>query len=358
MIWKLLSFPRFKLVPLPTPLERAEKLSRELDLNIFVKRDDAMELGLSGNKVRKLEFIVADALGKGCDVLITRGATHSNHVRITAAAARKVGLDVYAVLTPPGDMAAQGNVLLDEVYGAELVFSEKREEADEVMRRLAEELRARGRRPYVIPGGGASEFGVLGYALASVELMMQCLDIGLKPRYIVHSTGTGTTQAGLTLGLKMLGIDDVKVVGITDGTSAKTIAGNAAKLLNATAEMLKLDMRMAPEDFLVYDDYGFGGYGAITKEVVETIVHVARTEGLLLDPIYTAKAMYGLIDLAHKGTLEKGSDVIFIHTGGIPALFQYASEISRYLAQGSHRPTAKFTIKHGSFSNEGTERES
>jgi len=335
MIWRLLSFPRFRLIPLPTPLERAGRLSRELGLNLFIKRDDAMELGLSGNKVRKLEFIVADALSRGCDVLVTRGATHSNHVRATAAAARRAGLDVYAVLTPPGDVVAQGNVLLDGIYGARLVFCERREEADDAMRRLAEELRARGRRPYVIPGGGASELGVLGYALAAVELVTQCLDLGLRPKYVVHSTGTGTTQAGLTLGLRMLGAEDVRVIGISDGTDAETLANNAARLFNAAAEMLGLDMRATPEDFAVYDEYGLGGYGVVTKEVVETIVYVARTEGVLLDPIYTAKAMYGLMDLAHRGVLERGSTVVFIHTGGIPALFQYAPEIGRYLAQVS-----------------------
>lgn len=314
-------------------MERAERLSRELGLDVFVKRDDVMELGLGGNKVRKLEFIIAEALSRGYDVLITRGATHSNHVRLTAAAARKAGLDVYAVLTPPGDLAVQGNVLIDVIYGAKLIYVERGEEVNDLVNRLTDELRAKGRKPYVIPGGGASELGVLGYALASVEIMQQALQLGFRPKYIVHSTGSGATQAGLTLGLRLLGAEDVKVVGITDGADASTIISRATELLNATVKMLKLDFKVTEDNFAVYDDYGFGGYGVITKEVIEVITHVARVEGLLLDPVYTAKAMYGLIDLVGKGIL-KNENVVFIHTGGLPILFQYATDILPVLKSG------------------------
>ncbi len=331
MIWRVLSYPRYKLTSLPTPMERAARLSKELGIELIVKRDDVMELCMGGNKVRKLEFILADALSKGCDVLITRGAAHSNHVRLTAAAARRAGLDVYAVITPPGSLATQGNVLLDRLLGANIVPVDRAEEADETMLKLAERLRSEGRRPYVIPVGGASELGVLGYALAALEILQQSLSLGLRPKYIVHATGTGATQAGLALGLKLLGAADVKVLGISNGRRSPEVVGRLVDLFNSTARMLGVDLRASEEDFEVYDEYTFGGYGVITSEVVDVMKYVARTEGIVLDPVYTAKAMYGLIDLARRGAIERGSAVVFIHTGGTPIAFQYASEVEKYL---------------------------
>ncbi len=331
MIWKVLSYPRCRLTSLPTPMERAARLSGELGIELLVKRDDVMELCLGGNKVRKLEFILADALNRRCDVLITRGATHSNHVRLTAAAARKFGLDVYAVITPPGSLANQGNVLLDRLLGARLVPVDRVEEADEAMLGLAEKLRAEGRNPYVIPVGGASELGVLGYALAALEILQQSLSLGVRPKYIVHATGTGATQAGLTLGLRLLGASDVKVLGISNGRRSPEVVRRLVDLFNSTSRMLGVDLRASEDDFVVYDEYAFGGYGVITSEVVDVMKYVARTEGMLLDPVYTAKAMYGLIDLVRRGTIERGSTVVFVHTGGTPIAFQYAAEVERYL---------------------------
>lgn len=331
MIWKVLSYPRFKLTSLPTPMERAARLSKELGIELLIKRDDVMELYMGGNKVRKLEFILADALSKGCDVLITRGATHSNHVRLTAAAARKAGLEAYAIITPPGSMATQGNILLDRLAGANLVPVNKTEEADEAMAKLAEKLRSEGRRPYVIPAGGASELGVLGYALAALEILEQSLAHGVRPEYIVHATGTGATQAGLTLGLRLLGAVDVKVVGISNGRKASEVVERLVNLFNSAAKVLGVDTRASEGDFVVYDEYSFGGYGVITSEVVSIMKYVARTEGLLLDPVYTAKAMYGLVDLVQRGAIRKGSSVVFIHTGGTPIAFQYAPDVERHL---------------------------
>lgn len=331
MIWKVLSYPRYKLTSLPTPIERASRLSRELGVELLIKRDDVMELCLGGNKVRKLEFIVADALNKKCDVLITRGATHSNHVRLTAAAARKADLDMYAVITPPGSTATQGNILLDRLLDAKLVYVDRAEEAEEAVTKLAEKLKSEGRRPYVIPVGGASELGVLGYALAALEILQQSLSVGIKPDYIVHATGTGATQAGLTLGIRLLGAYDVKVVGISNGRKSSEVVGRLVRLFNATAEMLGAGIKASEEDFVVYDEYSFGGYGVITSEVVDTIKYVARAEGVLLDPVYTAKAMYGLVDLVQRGVIKKGSVVVFVHTGGSPITFQYAAEVEKYL---------------------------
>jgi len=330
LIWKVLSFPRFKLMALPTPVEEAGVLSKELGINLFIKRDDVIELALGGNKVRKLEFLVGDALAKGCDTLITRGAFHSNHARLTAAAARKAGLDAYLILAPPGTPELQGNVLLNALLGAKVVLAKDKEEAIKLMDELASKLREEGRRPYVIPGGGASPIGVLGYAAATLEILQQLSERGVKPDYVVLATGSGGTQAGLVLGLKLLGAEDVKVVGISIGPSTREAQEKIAGLVSSCAELLKVDVRVEPEEIIVIDKYLGGGYGAINKDVVEVMKYVARREALILDPVYTAKAMQGLIDLARKGYFKKGSNVVFIHTGGTPIIFQL-NELRKYL---------------------------
>ncbi|MET1127868.1 MAG: D-cysteine desulfhydrase family protein [Thermoproteota archaeon] len=331
MIGRILYKPRVRLTSLPTPLERAEKLGGEAGVELFVKRDDVMELAFGGNKVRKLEFILGDALSKGADTVITKGAYHSNHARLTAAAAAKLGLDAYLVLYPPGRPEPQGNLLLDALFGARIAEAPSPEVADEVMERLAADLRARGRKPYVIPGGGASPIGVYGYALALLEIVEQLRQLGKKPRYIVHATGTGATQAGLVLGRKLLGLEDVEIIGISVGRSAAEVRERVARLATESAATLGLDVKVDPEEVTVYERYTFGGYAVITREVVDTIKMVARLEGLVLDPVYTAKAMYGLLDLARRGEIERGSVVVFIHTGGTPIPFQYSAEIIQHL---------------------------
>ncbi len=332
MFWRIHRFPRYRLISLPTPLERAERLGRELGLELYVKRDDVMELALGGNKARKLEFILGDALAKGCDTLITRGAYHSNHARLTAAAARKAGLEVHLVLTPPGSPEPQGNVLLDKLLGAEIHYTDTYDEADKLMERIAEELKARGRKPYIIPGGGASPHGVLGYAAAALEILQQLSEAGVRPGYIVHAAGTGATQAGLILGLRLLGAD-VEVVGISVGRGSGEMRERIVGLVRSAARLLGVKLDLDPEEVVVFDDYRFGGYAIITREVVETMKMAARTEALILDPVYTAKAMYGLADLASKGYFE-ARPVVFLHTGGTPIPFQTAEQIAPLLAEG------------------------
>ena len=331
MIWKIFAQPRYRLITLPTPLEKLRNLSKELNIDLYVKRDDVMELALGGNKVRKLEFILGDALSQRCDVLITRGSFYSNHVRLTAAAARKAGLDVFLVLTPPKSHGLQGNVLLDELLGAKILHAEDREEADDLMRKLAEELKKKGRRPYVIPGGGASPVGVLGYAAAALEILQQLYAANVKPKYIIHATGSGTTQAGLVLGMKLLGVDDVEVVGISISEKAGEVKERVAKLVNEGAKLLKTNVEVASEDIVVLDSYLLGRYAEVTKDVVEVMKYVARKEGLILDPVYTAKAMYGLIDLVRNNYVKENTAVVFVHTGGTPILFQQNTLIEKYL---------------------------
>ncbi len=332
MIWRVLSYPRFRLATLPTPLEKAKRLGEKLRIDLWIKRDDVMELALGGNKARKLEFIIGHALSQGYDTIITLGAYHSNHVRLSIAAARRAGLEAYAVLYrhhPSAKPEKQGNILLDELLGGRIVYAESREEADELVKKLARDLESAGKRPYIVPAGGANEYGVMGYALAAMEILQQSLERGFKPSHIVHATGTCATQAGLILGLKMLGVSGTEVVGISVGRSAKYLTKQCIELLESASKLLGLGYRFSEDDVVIYEEYGFGGYGVITREVVEVMKETARLEGLILDPVYTAKAMYGLMDLANKGAFK--GPVVFIHTGGAPVLFQYGSIVAEYL---------------------------
>ncbi|MCD6324632.1 MAG: D-cysteine desulfhydrase family protein [Desulfurococcales archaeon] len=331
MIWRLANLPKFKLFTSPTPLERAERLGRELGANLYIKRDDVMELALGGNKVRKLEYLVGDALSKGCDTLVTTGAYHSNHARLTAAAARKAGMKAYLLLTPPGEYRVQGNALLDALLGAEVRLYKHREGVEEALEELGEELKKQGRKPYIIPAGGASPIGVMGYAEAAHEILMQMKELGVKPKYVVHAAGTGATQAGLILGFKMLGADDIQVVGISVGKGSKAATEKVADLVNKAAEILRVDVRVRPEDITVIDKYVGGGYGVVNKETVEAIRKAAQYEALLFDPVYTGKGIWGFMDMAERGEFGKGSDVVFIHTGGEPILFQRSEELTQYL---------------------------
>lgn len=323
-------FPRVRLASFPTPLEKAERLGRLLGVNVWVKRDDFMELAFGGNKVRKLEFLLGDALTKGADTVITTGSLHSNHARLTAAAATKLGLDTVLVLTGEKTTQLKGNLLLDALFGADVrIFKVPKQEVNKIMQEVAHELITRGKKPYIVPGGGANAIGCLGYVSASLEIVNQLNDLGVSANYLVHATGTGATQAGLTAGFKVLNID-VKVLGISNGRRKDDIVSDVVKLANETTDLLNSRVRIEPADVTVFDDYTCGGYGVITREVTETMKLAARSEGLVLDPVYTAKAMMGLISLAEKGFMEKGSEVIFLHTGGGPIIFQYDEKVQSF----------------------------
>ncbi len=293
------------------------------------KRDDAVELALGGNKVRKLEYLIGDALSKGYDAVITTGATHSNHARLTAAAAVKAGLNAYLVLTPPGSRELKGNLLLDRLLGAEVVFTES--DPVKEMERLAKELREKGLKPYVIPAGGASPVGVLGYVEAAAELMEQVRALGKSIDYVVLADGTCAMHAGLLLGLRALGAEEVSVVGISVGKARGAAKDVVRRLTNEAAELLGIENPVREEDIVVVDDYVFGGYGNITKEVVEAMRLAATKEAIILDPVYTGKAFAGLIDLARNGYFPRGSVVVFIHSGGSPIVFQYDEQIASFL---------------------------
>jgi len=329
LIERLRKFRKFPLSTYPTPLEAAPKLGAELGVELMIKRDDAVELALGGNKVRKLEFLVGDAISKGYDTLITTGAMHSNHARLTAAAAVKAGMRAYLVLTPPGSKELKGNLLLDKLLGAKVVFTES--DPVKEMERLADELRERGLRPYVIPAGGASSIGVLGYVEAALELIEQSRALGKRIDYVVLADGTCAMHAGLLLGLRAAGATEVNVVGISVGKAKGDAKGVVRRLISEASELLGIDNPVRDNDIIVFDDYVFGGYGKITGEVVDAMKLAARKEAIILDPVYTGKAFAGLIDLARNGYFPKNSVVVFIHSGGSPIVFQYDEVVASLL---------------------------
>lgn len=330
MVLSIGEYPRVRLVRLPTPIQYMPKISEELGVELYIKRDDFMELAFGGNKARKLEYLLGDAIKKNCDTIITTGALCSNHVRLTAAACRLFNLHPVLVLSTTGPKKVKGNLLLDALFDAEIkVMDFEGRDSQKVLEEVAKEQEAKGRRPYIIPSGGANKIGVLGYLNASVEILHQLNEMCVKIDYIVHSTGSGGTQTALCLGMKALN-SGIKVVGISCGPSRSVMLERIRRLAEESIEYLKLPVKLHDDDIIVYDDYTCGGYGIVNRDVVEVMRKIACLEGILLDPLYTGKAFMGLMDLVNKGVFEKGSKILFIHTGGLPLIFQYEEELWRY----------------------------
>ncbi len=320
------NLPRVPIAHLPTPLEEMPRLSEALGgPRLFVKRDDQTGLATGGNKARKLEFLVADALEKGADTVITTGAVQSNHARQTAAAAAKLGLRCSLVLSGQSPNRWTGNLLLGKLLGADIRWAGERDSA-QVMEEVAEEMTRLGRSPYVIPIGGSNPVGAAGYVAAMEELMGQLAERDLQVGRVVFPTGSGGTQEGLIVGAKALGFAG-QIEGISVSRTKEALKPRLEKLVAETAAFLRLDLSFASEDFIVHDDYLGEGYARIGPPEREAIRLAARTEGLLLDPVYTGRAMAGLIDLIRRGVFGPDETVLFWHTGGIPALFAYAEEL-------------------------------
>lgn len=318
--------PRLNLAHLPTPLQPLPRLSRALGgPQVWVKRDDQTGLAAGGNKTRKLEFLVADALHQRADTLITVGAPQSNHCRQTAAAAARCGLRRILVLRGHAPARRTGNLLLDEILGAELVWSGDRER-EEVMDEVTESERAAGRTPYRIPLGGSTPLGAAAYALAMLELREQMEVAGAHFDRIVFASSSGGTQAGLALGAHMTGFKG-EVLGISVDEPRAELQGLVAPLATATAELLGQPYRFAPADIAVNDAYLGEGYAVMGAPERDAIRLWAETEGLLVDPVYTGRAAAGLADLIRRGTIERNETVLFWHTGGTPALFAYADQL-------------------------------
>ncbi len=324
----LARFPRVRITHAPTPLEPMPRLSRELGgPDLWIKRDDCTGLATGGNKTRKLEYLMADALAAQADVVITQGATQSNHARQTAAVAAKLGVGCEILLEDRTGIAStdyrkSGNVLLDELFGARVRHFAGGTDMDAAMAEVVRELRAAGRRPYVIPGGGSSPIGALGYVTCALELAQQAIDRGLPITAVVHPTGSAGTQAGLVTGFEGARAQ-IPVLGIGVRAPRGPQEEKVFALAAQTADLLGVSGAVAREAVVANGDYVGPGYGLPTDGMREAVGLVARTEGILLDPVYTGKAMAGLIDLIRTGHFTRGQTVVFLHTGGVAGLFGY-----------------------------------
>jgi D-cysteine desulfhydrase len=322
--------PRVQAGFFPTPLVELKRLSDVLGgPRILMKRDDMTGLALGGNKTRKLEFLLGEALSRGCDAVITGGAIQSNHCRQTAAAAAAVGLECHLALGGEEPEFAEGNLLLDYLFGAVVHWCGELRKG-ELIPAIAEELRSRGRRTYIIPYGGSNAVGALGFVAAIQELKEQLTTRNDRVDCVVFPSSSGGTHAGITVGVDRFGLPmKVMGIGIDKGEAGDVpYESHLALLANQTAESLGMEAGYTPDRFQVRDEYLGKGYGLVGDLEREAIRLVARYEGVLLDPVYTGRAMGALIDIIRKGEFSPGDTVLFWHTGGTPALFAYSKELS------------------------------
>ena len=335
----LARFPRVNLAHLPTPLEPMDRLSEELGgPRLWVKRDDCTGLSSGGNKTRKLEFLMADAQAQGADTIITQGATQSNHARQTAAAAAKLGMACHILLedrTGSNDpnYILNGNVLLDRLHGATVSKRPSGADMNAEMTALGETLLEAGSKPYIIPGGGSNPIGALGYVNCARELTEQAASTGLKIDALVHATGSSGTQAGLVAGLAALR-SDIHLLGIGVRAPQEKQESMVHDLAQRTADHMGSGMTIAQDTVRANCNYVGGGYGVPTDGMVAALKLLARTEGLLFDPVYSGKGLDGLIDQIRKGYFDGMDNVVFLHTGGSAALFGYpeAFDLAGYVA--------------------------
>jgi D-cysteine desulfhydrase len=324
----LTRFPRRRYTEGFTPIEKLENFSRELGgPEIYIKRDDLLGLTGGGNKARKLEFVVADALAQGCDTLITCGAIQSNHCRLTLAAAVKEGLKCRLVIEErvPGtyDPKGSGNNFLYRLLDAEMIriLPSGIDEVAE-MEKLAQETEAEGRKPYIIDGSNASALSALGYVACAQELTAQLFDKGLHVDHIVCPSGSGGTHGGLLTGLWGTNTT-IPVVGINVRRSRELQVAKVYDVVQRTARFLDIATPVPKDIVICFDDYYKPGYSIPNEPMIEAVKLLARTEGILVDPVYTGKTMAGLLDLVRKGYFKKDERVLFLHTGGSPALYAY-----------------------------------
>ena len=329
----LARFPRIFLAHLPTPLERLDRLSAELGgPEIWIKRDDCTGLSTGGNKTRKLEFLMAEAEAAGAEMVMTQGATQSNHARQTAAFAAKLGMRCHILLedrtgsTDP-NYNENGNVLLDRLHGATIEKRAGGLDMNAELEAAAERLRAQRTRVYTIPGGGSNPTGALGYVNCAFELIGQANDRGLALDHIVTATGSAGTQAGLIVGLKAINAN-VPLLGFGVRAPKPKQEENVYNLALATAEKLGCPGVVSRADVVADTDYVGAGYGIPREDTIEAIRMFAELEGILLDPVYSGKGAAGLIDHVRKGRFRKGERVVFLHTGGAAALFGYDAALA------------------------------
>ena len=323
--------PRHSLGFYPTPIHRLERLSDLLGgPQIYIKRDDQTGLALGGNKTRKLEFLLGDALSQGCDTLVTAGAMQSNHCRQTAAAAAACGLDCHLVLGGEQPSTCNGNLLLDLLLGAQIHWCGPNRKGEDLPE-IVEQIRAQGRKPYVVPYGGSNPIGAAGFAEAWHELRQQSDEMGVSFSHIVIASSSGGTQAGLLVGREFYG-DQNQIIGIAIdkiGMDGQPFADLVRQLANDTSRLLNLDKVFAPADINVVEDFLDADYGEVGESERSAIHTLATVEGILLDPVYTGRAMHGLLELVRGQHFSKDDNVLFWHTGGTPALFSHADEVQK-----------------------------
>ena len=334
---KLARFPRLRITHGPTPLEPMPRLTQLLGgPNLWIKRDDCTGLATGGNKTRKLEYLMADAQRQGADSIVTQGATQSNHARQTVAIAARLGMRSHIVLedrtgyTDP-DYRDSGNVFLDRLFGTTISEVPAGTDMNRAMDEVADRLRADGAKPYVIPGGGSNALGALGYVTCALELMDQANHAGLAIDALVHATGSAGTQAGLVVGLYGAR-SQIPVLGIGVRAPRPAQEARVFELAGQTAELLGVPGCVAREDVVANCDYVGEGYGRPTPAMVEAVTLLARTEGILLDPVYSGKGMAGLIDLVRRGHYRAGQNIVFLHTGGAVGLYGYRHAFDAALA--------------------------
>ena len=322
----LMAIPRLRFAHLPTPVEELPRLREALGdgPRLLIKRDDQTGLAFGGNKTRKLEFLLAEARDQGAKTLITGGALQSNHCRQTAAAAARFGFKCILVLTGERPQHSSANLLLDELFGAEIVHVADRNDRDRILQETFDRTARKRMKPYLVPYGGSSATGALGYAFAMKELMEQ----NCHADWIVFATSSGGTHAGLLLGQRMFEYKG-KVLGISVDETEEWLRQHVSDLASLASEKLGERIEFTPADVLANANYCSAGYGVLADQEREAIRLFATCEGLLLDPVYAGRAAAGMIDLIRKGFFKKDETLLFLHTGGQPALFadQYAANI-------------------------------
>jgi D-cysteine desulfhydrase family pyridoxal phosphate-dependent enzyme len=324
-ILPLTAISRLHFAHLPTPIETLPRLSEALGgPRLLIKRDDQTGLAFGGNKTRKLEFLVAEARDQGAQTLISGGALQSNHCRQTAAAAARFGFKCILVLTGDKPRQPSANLLLNELFGAQVIYVAERKDRDRILQETFDQAAEKGMRPYLVPYGGSSPTGALGYAFAMKELIEQ----NLQADWIVFATSSGGTHAGLLLGQRVFGYKG-KILGISIDESEEWLKQHVSELASLASEKLVRRIEFTPGEVLANANYCSAGYGVLTEREREAIRLFATYEGLLLDPVYTGRAAAGMIDLIRKGFFKKAETVLFLHTGGQPALFaaEYSNKI-------------------------------
>ena len=323
----LTRFPRLEFIGAPTPLEYLPRFSDYIGRDIFIKRDDVTPLAMGGNKLRKLEFLAADALREGADTLVTAGAIQSNHVRQTAAVAAKLGLHCVALLENPMGTKAEnylsnGNRLLLDLFNTQVETCEALTDPNAQLAELATRLEAQGFRPYVIPVGGSNALGALGYVESALEIAQQC-EGAVSISSVVVASGSAGTHAGLAVGLEQV-MPEAELIGVT---VSRKVADQLPKVVTLQQEIARSLELTATAGITLWDDYFAPAYGIPNDDGMEAVKLLARLEGILLDPVYTGKAMAGLIDGISQKRFKDEGPILFIHTGGAPALFAYHPHI-------------------------------